>query len=205
MPDPNDQSRDLELFAKLEQEFPPHLRPTARVGYRSDPADPSDELRGSWALGNRDWGVISAITARHADAVAMSDLRDQVRGATERAVRMVSGLTVHVPHGYLTRVRDIGRPGAAALSELRERLPRPQFGALGLEDAGLPLAERERLALDVKYVLDRLGQVYKEPQGVIWLASPNARLNGRPIDVLRLRGPSEVILAVDIEEQGSYT
>lgn len=38
-----------------------------------------------------------------------------------------------------------------------------------------------------------------------WLFGSNAFLNGaRPIDVLKLRGPDEVLTALDVAEAGGY-
>ena len=38
----------------------------------------------------------------------------------------------------------------------------------------------------------------------IWLASHNAHLGARPMDVLRLRGAGAVVRAIDAEAQGAY-
>lgn len=66
-------------------------------------------------------------------------------------------------------------------------------------------AEVERLRLDSDYVSRRLSLIFTARQARIWLESFNSGLGSRPIDVLWLRGASEVIRAIDAEEQGAYT
>lgn len=62
---------------------------------------------------------------------------------------------------------------------------------------------RSRLRLDLAYVLQRLDLLFERPQGDIWMESHNYHLNGRPIDVIINRGTSEVIAAIEAEEQGA--
>lgn len=73
--------------------------------------------------------------------------------------------------------------------------------------AGLEgMAERNaRAVLDLDYVVARLHQLWVPEVAAIWLESSNAHLGGAvPIDVLRLRGPGEVLRAIDAEYEGAY-
>lgn len=63
----------------------------------------------------------------------------------------------------------------------------------------------ERRVLDLDYVMARLLRLFPREQADIWLESHNAHLGeARPIDVLKMRGVSSVIEAIDAEEQGAY-
>jgi len=77
----------------------------------------------------------------------------------------------------------------------------PSRWRAGIEGVG---PDSERRILDLDYVLARLGRLFPREQARIWLESHNAHLGARPIDVLKLRGPEAVIVAVDAEEQGAY-
>jgi uncharacterized protein (DUF2384 family) len=52
--------------------------------------------------------------------------------------------------------------------------------------------------------LDRLLQVLWPEEASEWLTARNPHLNGRPIDVLALRGSAPVIEAIDALSQGAY-
>ncbi len=65
-------------------------------------------------------------------------------------------------------------------------------------------AEKQRGVLDLDYVMTRLLQLFPKAQADIWLASHNAHLGARPIDVLILRGAGAVISAIDAEAQDAY-
>ena len=59
--------------------------------------------------------------------------------------------------------------------------------------------------IDIHDVLNRALQIYPSPWAEGWLLAHEPRLNGaRPIDVLILRGVSEVIAALDAIDQGAY-
>jgi hypothetical protein len=62
----------------------------------------------------------------------------------------------------------------------------------------------KRRVLDLDYVMARLLRLFPKQQAEIWLESNNAHLGARPIDVLKLRGASSVVEALDAEEQGAY-
>jgi uncharacterized protein (DUF2384 family) len=59
--------------------------------------------------------------------------------------------------------------------------------------------------LNLDYVLGRLLIELFPDQVGPWLTTPNSHLNrARPIDVLALKGPAEVIRAVEAEASGAY-
>jgi hypothetical protein len=64
--------------------------------------------------------------------------------------------------------------------------------------------ENQRRVLDLDYVMSRLLQLYPQDQARIWLRSHNAHLGARPVDVLRQRGVTPVIQAIDAEAEGAY-
>lgn len=64
-------------------------------------------------------------------------------------------------------------------------------------------ANRAKLA-DLDHVLDRVLQVLWPEEASEWLTARNPHLNGRPIDVLALRGSAAVIEAIDALAQGAY-
>lgn len=67
------------------------------------------------------------------------------------------------------------------------------------------MSPQSRAAItDLDYVLDRLLQVLHPKVAGIWLSSDNAFLGGRPVDVLRRRGPRAVIDAIEALAQGAY-
>ena len=64
--------------------------------------------------------------------------------------------------------------------------------------------ENQRRLIDLDYVIARLEQLFTPRQAEIWLTSQNAHLGARPIDVLRLRGATPVIAAIDAEAEGAF-
>lgn len=67
------------------------------------------------------------------------------------------------------------------------------------------VAENQRKVLDLDYVMTRLHQVWTPEVAEIWLRSPNAHLGGAtPLEVLRLQGVRDVIMAIDAADQGAY-
>jgi hypothetical protein len=64
--------------------------------------------------------------------------------------------------------------------------------------------ENARQVTDLEYVMSRLLQLYVPSVAKIWLESYNAHLEGRPVDVLHLRGALAVAEAIDAEAQGAY-
>lgn len=65
--------------------------------------------------------------------------------------------------------------------------------------------QNRRAVLDLEYVIARLYEIWTPEVAAIWLESSNAHLGGaRPTDVLRQRGPREVIDAIDAEDEGAY-
>lgn len=68
-----------------------------------------------------------------------------------------------------------------------------------------PNADEEQRLIDVEYVATRASLVWNRSLVKSWMATPNSFLDGgRPVDVLRAHGPSEVIAALDAELAGSY-
>lgn len=60
------------------------------------------------------------------------------------------------------------------------------------------------LGVPLGQVVERAMQIYPLAVVTDWLIGSNGYLNGaRPIDVIRLRGPQEVLAALDAEEQGA--
>ncbi len=72
----------------------------------------------------------------------------------------------------------------------------------GTED--LDAAERDRVALDLDYVVQRLLRFLPLRQAKIWLSSHNASLDSRPIDALLLNRVDAVVGAVSAEEQKAF-
>ncbi len=73
----------------------------------------------------------------------------------------------------------------------------------GLGEGAAP-GRVERLSLDLEYLLRRLLTVFPRRQAEIWFESYNPLLDSRPVDVLAIRGPADVIRAIELEEQGAY-
>jgi hypothetical protein len=66
-------------------------------------------------------------------------------------------------------------------------------------------AHNQRALIDLDYVVVRLHQIWMPAVAAIWLESPNAHLGGAtPIEVLRQRGPTALIHAIEAEAEGSY-
>ncbi|MGH2451982.1 MAG: antitoxin Xre/MbcA/ParS toxin-binding domain-containing protein [Candidatus Limnocylindria bacterium] len=125
----------------------------------------------------------------------------------------------------IARRRPAGRAGAPArslVSEVRHRLEwltsvlgsnqvadllgvsrsQPSRWRSGAEG---PAAHNQRALLDLDYVITRLHQLWTPDVAAIWLESPNAHLGGAtPLDVLRQRGPTDVVQAIDAEAEGAY-
>lgn len=69
----------------------------------------------------------------------------------------------------------------------------------------LPSPERARALIDLDHVVARVVSWLGPDMTISWLNGSNAFLDGaRPIDVLRVRGSSEVIDALDAEMSGAY-
>jgi hypothetical protein len=64
--------------------------------------------------------------------------------------------------------------------------------------------ENARRVTDLEYVMSRLLQLYAPTTAKVWLESYNAHLEGRPVDVLHLRGAMAVAEAIDAEAAGAY-
>jgi hypothetical protein len=65
-------------------------------------------------------------------------------------------------------------------------------------------ADNERRLLDLEYVMSRLLRLYPPAVADAWLASHNAHLGARPIDVLKASGALPIVQAIDAEEQGAF-
>lgn len=87
---------------------------------------------------------------------------------------------------------------ASVLGVSRSQPSRWRSGAEGMSP------ENRAAVTDLDYVLDRLLQVVPPKVASVWLSSENAFLGGRPIDVLRRRGPRAVIDAIDALAQDAY-
>lgn len=74
------------------------------------------------------------------------------------------------------------------------------------QGAESPSPEMARLLLDLDHVMARAQLVFTPKVARQWLVGSNTYLDGaRPIDVLRVRGSSEVVDALDAAMQGAYS
>lgn len=68
-----------------------------------------------------------------------------------------------------------------------------------------PHPRARRQIQDFEYVWDRLTDERAPEAAQLWLASPNAFLNGAsPLTWLKTRGAEDVIAAIEAEEAGSF-
>lgn len=58
--------------------------------------------------------------------------------------------------------------------------------------------------LELDYVVSRLRMTMDESVIMDWLEGDNPFVNGRPINIMRLKGPRAVVPAIDAWEAGSY-
>jgi hypothetical protein len=109
------------------------------------------------------------------------------------------GVAYEAPLLSLTRLIELlGNNRTAEL--LGVTRSQPSRWARGLERIG---PENQRRVLDLEYAISRLLLLFPPRQARIWLDSHNLGLGARPIDVLRARGASPVIRAIDAEAQGA--
>lgn len=72
------------------------------------------------------------------------------------------------------------------------------------QGAEVPGPEAARELVDLDHVMARALMLFPARVAVDWLTSSNGYLDGaRPLDVLKLRGSSEVIAALDAAEAGA--
>lgn len=72
------------------------------------------------------------------------------------------------------------------------------------QGAERPSPVSARMMIDLEHVLDRAMLLWAPSIALAWLGGTNAYLDGaRPIDVLRTRGVSEVLDALDAAEAGA--
>lgn len=68
-----------------------------------------------------------------------------------------------------------------------------------------PSPQTARELVDLDHVMARALMLFPQPVAMDWLTSANSYLDGsRPIDVLRTRGSSEVIAALDATMSGAF-
>ena len=68
-----------------------------------------------------------------------------------------------------------------------------------------PSPQKARELVDLDHVMARALMLFPQPVALDWLNSANAYLDGaRPIDVLQLRGSTEVIDALDAAMSGAF-
>jgi hypothetical protein len=91
--------------------------------------------------------------------------------------------------------------GGAQLAELvGVHRSQPSRWLKGAERPGPAAAP---ILVDLEHVLARARLMWGKTAAVIWLESANSYLNGaRPVDVLRLSGPSSVLESLDAEAWG---
>lgn len=94
--------------------------------------------------------------------------------------------------------------GLTKIAELLEvSKSQPTRWRQGIEQ---PSPEMARLIVDLDHVMARAQLVFTPKVARQWLTGSNNYLDGaRPIDVLRMRGSSEVIDALDAAMQGAYS
>ena len=69
----------------------------------------------------------------------------------------------------------------------------------------VPSSDMQRRIIDLDHVVARAQMVWAPEIALAWLRSPNSHLNGAvPLDVLELRGPAEVLDALDAVLSGAY-
>jgi hypothetical protein len=68
----------------------------------------------------------------------------------------------------------------------------------------VPSPEKARLLNDLEHVYSRAAMIFEPDVIRDWMTGPNRYLGGRPIDVLRERGASEVLDALDAAEQIAF-
>jgi hypothetical protein len=102
---------------------------------------------------------------------------------------------------YWSVVRRSEDPTAALIEDrFGRRVLEAIRGSERLDEPG----GRERVLMDVRYVLERLSLTFSDRQAAVWLLSYNYSLNGRPVDVLLTKGSSAVLVAVEAQEQNAY-
>lgn len=70
----------------------------------------------------------------------------------------------------------------------------------------VPSPSVARALLDLDYVMARALMLFPQPVALDWLTSSNSFLNGaRPIEVLQIRGSTEVIQALDAVMAGAFS
>lgn len=68
-----------------------------------------------------------------------------------------------------------------------------------------PSTDLQRRILDLDHIMAAAQLVWEPTVALEWLRSPNSHLDGAvPLDVLELRGPAEVLDALDAELSGAY-
>ena len=101
--------------------------------------------------------------------------------------------------GFLTQALGTQSRVADLLEVSRSQLGKWSRG----EEA--PSPERARELIDLDHVVARVVSWLGSEMTISWLNGSNAFLEGaRPIDVLRMRGSSEVVNAIDVETSGAF-
>ena len=124
--------------------------------------------------------------------------RNPVRGESVRANK--SGTSVPQQRaGFLIQALGTQRRVADLLEVSQSQLDKWSKG----EEA--PSPERARELIDLDHVVARVASSLGSEMTISWLNGSNAFLEGaRPIDVLRARGSSEVVNAIDAEMSGAF-
>jgi len=93
--------------------------------------------------------------------------------------------------------------GGTALAELlKVSRSQPSQWRNGKET---PTSDMQRRIIDLDHVVARAQLVWEPEIALDWLHSPNSYLDGAvPLDVLELRGPAEVLDALDAVLSGAY-
>lgn len=93
--------------------------------------------------------------------------------------------------------------GTTALARvLGVSVSQPSRWRSGAESPGLATG---RLVVDLDHVMARATMLWTRDVAIEWLEGSNSHLDGaRPIDVLKTRGSSEVIDALDAAQSGAF-
>lgn len=128
----------------------------------------------------------SSKTAGTIRASALTRKRAKVSGAQQRTELLIESF------GSTTALARV----------LGVSVSQPSRWRSGTESPGL---ETGRLVIDLDHVMARATMLWTRETAIEWLEGSNSYLEGaRPIDVLKTRGSSEVIDALDAAQSGAF-
>jgi hypothetical protein len=145
--------------------------------------------------------AVSKARAKSASAATRAAGVTRAKAPTRRVAKAARPGPTWVPHQRAEFV--VGILGNHRTAELLGTADsQPSRWRSGQEVPGPATAAK---LLDLDHVLARLLLVWSSDVALDWLSGPNPHLEGaRPIDVLMIRGPTEVIAALDADNAGAY-